>query len=88
MVHQSHENATLEEEVAQLKAVEPVALEQQLSTLQDESAKQREALQANHRVFMPIVGLAFLLGGFFGYALPRYHARHEQKAPEEKPKQP
>jgi hypothetical protein len=88
MVHQSHENATLEEEVAQLKAVEPVALEQQLGTLQEESAKQREALQANHRVFMPIVGLAFLLGGFFGYALPRYRSRKQTAAPEEKLKKP
>ncbi len=88
MVHQSHENATLEEEVAQLKSVEPVALEQKLGTLEEQSAKQREALQANRRVFMPIVGLAFLLGGFFGYALPRYRSRKQTAVLEERPKKP
>ncbi len=87
MVHQSHENASLEEEVAQLKAVEPVALEKQVGTLEGQTAKLRETVQANRRVFMPIVGMAFLLGGFLGYALPRYRSHKETKPPGEKPKE-
>jgi hypothetical protein len=84
MVHQSHETASLEQEVARLKAVSPEGLEKKVTTLESQSAKQQADLQANRRVFMPLIGLAFLLGLFAGYALPHYRARKAAEA-EKKP---
>jgi formate-dependent nitrite reductase cytochrome c552 subunit len=75
MVHESHETASLTEEVARLKAVSPAALQQQIETLQTETTALRADLQANRRVFMPVVGLAFLLGISAGYALPHFRSR-------------
>jgi hypothetical protein len=77
MVHQSHETASLEEEVARLKSVNPASLEKQVGTLEVQSQKLRTDLQANRRVFIPLVGMAFLLGIFAGYALPHYRARKQ-----------
>lgn len=70
MVHASHERATLNEEVKQLKAATPEKLKEQLDQLEKEGAKMKEELQANRRVFPPVVGLSFLLGIFLGVALP------------------
>jgi hypothetical protein len=75
MVHQSHETASLEQEVARLKAANPEALEKKVSTLEDKTAKLTADLQANRRVFVPLIGMAFLLGIFAGYAVPHYLAR-------------
>jgi len=86
MIHQSHVNASLEEEVTQLKAANPQALQQQIDALQDQQSKMREVLQANRRVFVPLVGLAFLLGGFCGFALPHFRSGKQAPKPEEKPK--
>jgi hypothetical protein len=75
MVHQSHETASLEQEVARLKAVNPDALEKKADSLEEQSIKLRADLQANRRIFVPLIGMAFLLGIFAGYALPHYRAR-------------
>jgi hypothetical protein len=80
MVHASHENATLTEEVQKLKAVTPEKLTEHVDQLVREDAKLKEELQANRRVFPPVVGLAFLLGIFLGVALP-YFRRKKQAGP-------
>jgi hypothetical protein len=80
MVHASHENATLTEEVQKLKAVTPEKLTEHVDQLVREDAKLKEELQANRRVFPPVVGLAFLLGIFLGVALP-YFRRKKQEGP-------
>jgi hypothetical protein len=77
MVHQSHETASLEQEVARLKLNNPKALEKQVSILEAQSAKLQADLQANRRVFVPLVGMGFLLGLLGGYALPHYRARKQ-----------
>ena len=81
MVHASHENATLEEEVHQLKAVAPEKLEARLNELETETAKLREILAANRRVFPPVVGLSFLLGIFLGVALPHFRRKKHGERP-------
>ncbi len=75
MVHASHERATLNEEVKELKAATPEKLKEQLDQLETEDAKMKEELQANRRVFPPVVGLSFLLGIFLGVALPHFRRR-------------
>ena len=80
MVHASHENATLTEEVQKLKAATPEKLTEHADQLVREDAKLKEQLQANRRVFPPVVGLAFLLGIFLGAALP-YFRRKKQLGP-------
>ncbi len=75
MVHASHERATLNEEVKQLKAATPEKLKEQLDQLETDSAKMKEELQANRRVFPPVVGLSFLLGIFLGVALPHFRRK-------------
>lgn len=78
MVHASHERATLNEEVKELKAATPEKLKEQLDQLQKDGVKMQEELQANRRVFPPVVGLSFLLGVFLGVALPHFrHKKHE-----------
>ena len=84
MVHQSHETASLEEEVTRLKAVRPEAQEQKTEHLQEQTTRLQGDLQANRRVFVPLIGLAFLLGLFAGYALPYFFAR--KTAPPAPPK--
>ncbi len=81
MVHASHENATLEEEVHRLKAVAPEKLEARLTELETETAKLREILAANRRVFPPVVGLSFLLGIFLGVALPHFRRKKHGEPP-------
>ena len=81
MVHASHENATLTEEVQKLKAATPEKLKEHVGELEQGSSKMKEELQANRRVFPPVVGLSFLLGIFLGLALP--HLRRKKK--EDKP---
>ena len=71
MVHASHENATLTEEVQRLKAVSPEKLSARADDLEKEAAKLRETVTANRRVFPPIIGLSFLLGIFLGVAVQR-----------------
>lgn len=75
MVHASHENATLTEEVQKLKAATPEKLTEHADQLVREDAKLKEELQANRRVFPPVVGLAFLLGIFLGAALPYFRRK-------------
>jgi hypothetical protein len=70
MVHSGGELATLQQEVQQLKLAAPETLQKQLATAQDDAAKLRESVQANRRVFAPLIGLSFLLGAFFGFAIP------------------
>ena len=77
MVHQSHATSSLELEVSRLKAERPEALEQKITALETSSAKLRGDLQANQRVFVPLIGLAFLLGTFCGYALLHYRANRK-----------
>jgi hypothetical protein len=84
MVHQSHETATLEQEVTRLKSISPEALEQKVSSLQNLADKLKTDLQANQRVFVPLIGLAFLLGAFFGYAVPHYRGKKNPPPPENK----
>jgi len=74
-VHQNNESATLEQEVTQLKAANPEALQKKIGSLEGQTAKLHADLQANQRVFVPLVALAFLLGGFCGYALPNFRSR-------------
>jgi hypothetical protein len=75
MVHQSHGTASLEKEVARLKAATPAALTQQIEELQAQTAKLREELTANRRVFVPVVGLTLLLGIFCGWAIPHFRRK-------------
>ncbi|MGD1019588.1 MAG: multiheme c-type cytochrome [Verrucomicrobiia bacterium] len=81
MVHASHERATLNEEVKQLKAATPEKLKEQLDQLETEGAKMKEELQANRRVFPPVVGLSFLLGIFLGVALPHFRRKKQGGPP-------
>ena len=82
MVHASHERATLNEEVKQLKAATPEKLKDQLDQLEKEAAKMKEELQANRRVFPPVVGLSFLLGIFLGVALPHFRRKKHGAKPQ------
>ncbi len=81
MVHASHERATLNEEVKQLKAATPEKLKEQLDQLETDSVKMKEELQANRRVFPPVVALSFLLGIFLGVALPHFRRKKRQEPP-------
>jgi len=81
MVHASHERATLNEEVKQLKAATPEKLKDQLDQLEKDGAKMKEELQANRRVFPPVVGLSFLLGIFLGVALPHFRRKKHEGPP-------
>jgi hypothetical protein len=81
MVHASHERATLNEEVRQLKAATPEKLKEQVDQLEKDGAKMKEELQANRRVFPPVVGLSFLLGIFLGVALPLFRRKKHQEPP-------
>ena len=83
MVHQSHETASLEQEVSRLKAIRPESLEKKAAQLQEQTTRLQDDLQANRRVFVPLVGLAFLLGLFAGYAVPHYRARKTNNPPKE-----
>jgi hypothetical protein len=83
MVHQSHETASLEQEVSRLKAIRPETLEKKSAQLQEQTTKLQDDLQANRRVFVPLVGLAFLLGLFAGYAVPHYRARKANNTPKQ-----
>jgi hypothetical protein len=44
--------------------------------------KLRETVTANRRVFVPVVGLSFLLGVFCGGALPYFRRRKHQEPPQ------
>jgi hypothetical protein len=80
MVHASHENASLTEEVQKLKAATPEKLKEHVDQLEKDDAKMKEELQANRRVFPPVVGLSFVLGIFLGLALPHFRRKkHEAK---------
>ena len=81
MVHASHERATLNEEVKQLKAATPEKLKEQLDQLETDGTKMKEELQANRRVFPPVVALSFLLGIFLGVALPHFRLKKRQEPP-------
>ncbi len=81
MVHSSHEQATLNEEVKELKAATPEKLKEQLKQSQKDDAKMKEELQANRRVFPPVVGLSFVLGVFLGVALPRFRRKKDGRQP-------
>jgi hypothetical protein len=82
MVHASHEHATLTEEVQKLRAATPEKLKEHAGQLEEEGAKMKEELQANQRIFAPIVGLSFVLGVFLGIALPHFRRKkHEEKLP-------
>ena len=85
MVHQSHETDTLEQEVARLKAANPDVLEKKLGLLEGQTAKLRADLQANRRVFVPLIALAFLLGTFCGSVLPLFRTRKQTGAPDRPP---
>ncbi len=76
-VHQNNEAATLEQQVARLKAANPEILEKKVGSLEGQTTKLRADLQANQRVFVPLIALAFLLGIFCGYALPLFRARKQ-----------
>jgi hypothetical protein len=76
-VHQNNESATLEQEVAQLKAANPEVLEKKVGSLEGQTTRLRADLQANQRVFVPLIALAFLLGIFCGYALPHFRSRKQ-----------
>ena len=81
MVHSSGELASLEQEVQTLKAAaSPEALKKQLAATSEETTKLRASVQANRRVLGPLVFLSFLLGAFFGLALP-YFRRQKPEAP-------
>ena len=77
MVHQSHETATLEQEVARLKAANPDVLEKKIGSLEEQTTRLRADLQANQRVFVPLIALAFLLGIFCAYAFFHFRARKQ-----------
>lgn len=79
-VHQSHEAATLESEITRLKAAVSPEQGKRLRTLEDENTQIRTEGEVNRRVFLPLVGLAFLLGAFCGYALPRGRSRGKTPA--------
>jgi hypothetical protein len=82
MVHASHEHATLEEEVQHLKAASPEKLNARVDDLEKQTVKLRETVTANRRVFVPVVGLSFLLGVFCGGALPYFRRRKHQEPPQ------
>ena len=79
MVHASHERASLEEEVHKLKAATPEKIQAHSEELEKEAVKLRETVTANKRVFPPLIGLAFVLGIFLGFALPFFHRKKESK---------
>jgi hypothetical protein len=80
-VHQNNEAATLEQEVARLKSANPEALEKKVGSLEGQTTRLQADLQANQRVLVPLIALAFLLGIFCGYALPRFRARKQDGDP-------
>jgi hypothetical protein len=82
MVHASHENATLTEEVQKLKAATPAKTKEHVEELEQDSAKMKEELQANRRVFPPVVGLSFVLGIFLGLALPHFRRKKHGEKPQ------
>ncbi len=77
MVHTSHERETLSQQVQKLKSVTPELLTARLDELEKETGKLRETLTANRRVFLPVVGLSFVLGIFLGVALPHFRRKKE-----------
>jgi hypothetical protein len=79
MVHASHERASLEEEVHKLKAATPEKIQAHAEELEKEAGKLRETVTANKRVFPPLIGLAFVLGIFLGFALPHFRRKKESK---------
>ncbi len=78
MVHRSSGRAELEKEVKELKAAEPVQLGQQVAELRTESEQLRDKLAANHRIFAPVVAVAFALGLVIGYAVPHVNRKHRE----------
>ena len=81
MVHSSHERTTLNEEVQRLKAATPEKSKEHVDQLEQEDAKMKKELQANRRVFPPVVGLSFLLGIFLGVALPHFRRKKHEGPP-------
>jgi hypothetical protein len=81
MVHASHERASLTDEVKRLKTLTPETLTTRVTDLEKETRKLQDNLTANRRVFIPLVGMAFLLGIFAGYALPHFRKKKEAPKP-------
>ena len=81
MVHASHERETLTEEVAKLKAATPDKQTAHLADLEKEATTLRNTVLANRRVFPPVVGLAFLLGIFVGFAVPHFRTKKTEDKP-------
>ncbi len=81
MVHASQERETLTEEVAKLKAATPEKQTAHLADLEKEATTLRNTVLANRRVFPPVVGLAFLLGIFVGFAVPHFRTKKTEDKP-------
>jgi hypothetical protein len=84
MVHASHERATLNEEVSATQSRDggPEKLKEQLDRIGKRQRQDAEELQANRRVFPPVVGLSFLLGIFWGMRCPVSAAKKRPGAAE------
>jgi hypothetical protein len=78
MVHASGETAALQAEVRQLKATRPEMLERTVANLQQETTQLSHALQANRRIFGPVVAVAFALGLVIGYAMPHLNRKNRE----------
>jgi formate-dependent nitrite reductase cytochrome c552 subunit len=78
MVHASGETAALQAEVKQLKASRPELLERKVADLQQETTQLSHALQANRRIFGPVVAVAFALGLVIGYAMPHLNRKNRE----------
>ncbi|MHA2621322.1 MAG: multiheme c-type cytochrome [bacterium JZ-2024 1] len=66
MVHESHEIASLEQEVQRLRQLTPTELVTKVEELEKTVTSQREMIQANRRLYPWIVVITFVLGGLLG----------------------
>jgi hypothetical protein len=78
MVHVSHEHASLEQELAELKAHTPESLRAELEEVKRDNRALRDSLRANRRVFPIIAVVAFGLGMVIEFAL--LHRRSKKGA--------
>jgi hypothetical protein len=87
MVHESHEVASLQEQVQRFREATPEELTRKAADLEQKVESQREILQANRRVLPWILISAFILGGFFGIGLLQMTMRKRKRNGGERPTQ-
>ena len=63
-----------------MKTATPEKIQAHAEELEKETGKLQETVSANKRVFPAVIGLAFLLGIFLGYALPHFRAKKKESS--------